>query len=727
LSAAFVSAHFTAWFAAPITSKDLYCMLRIPMFKLVMSLSSALLLLCGCASAVIDEAEHLSRTGRYEEALSKLDEALRARPNDPVLRTAHSRERERVLVQALVQADLARSAGRLNEAERLLERVRALDPQQARAATLARELSQARRDEAQRAASAAAAAAASSPTTPASSLAPNPASTLGAAFQKPVTLEFRDAQLRQVFEALARGSAVNFVFDKDVRADAKVTVFLRGVTLDEAVRVILSTQQLDRKVLNDSTVLIYPNTAAKQREHQELVTRSLYLVNADVKQALAMVRTMAKTRDLHADERLNALVIRDTPEVVALVEQLLASIDQPDPEVMLAVEVLEVASDKLDELGINWPDRVEFGIPGLAGNVTLNRSGEFRTSVLNPALAATLRGNSGATNLLANPTIRARNREKAKVQIGEKLPVFSTTAALNVGVSTTVTYIDVGLKLDVEPTVQLDGDVTIKVALEVSNLLREVAGPGGSLAYQVGTRLTTTSLRLKDGETQALAGLIKDEDRQRANGLPGLSRMPLLGSLFGVRSDSRNKTEIVMLITPRIVRNVSAPDPNAPAVAAGTDSLPGAPALRLRASARAGVGPARGGSAGSLASSTVDTNTDAQAQALAASSLGLLLASTAEARVGGTVSVTLNNRSSQRSVGELQFDANLLRPAAMAAAAIAASPGRVPYQLEPKAETVVIFRVLPAAAGQSVNVQASADQPVEGAAVVRIAPAEVPQ
>jgi general secretion pathway protein D len=496
------------------------------------------------------------------------------------------------------------------------------------------------------------------------------------------------------------------------------------VTLDEAVRVILSTQQLDRKVLNDSTVLIYPNTAAKQREHQELVTRSLYLVNADVKQALALVRTMAKTRDLHADERLNALVVRDTPEVVALVEQLLATIDQPDPEVMLAVEVLEVASDRLDELGIDWPSRVEFGIPGLSSNVPLNRSGEFRTSVLNPALVATLRGNAGAANLLANPTIRARNREKAKVQIGEKLPVFSTTAALNVGVSTTVTYLDVGLKLDVEPSVQLDGEVIIKVALEVSNLLSEVKGPGGSLAYQVGTRVTTTSLRLKDGETQALAGLIKDEDRQRAVGLPGLSRLPLLGSLFGVRSDSRNKTEIVMLITPRIVRNLVPLDARSGTLAAGTDSLPGATPLRLRSAGRAGVGLARGGAAGAAAGTAASAEPPAEPEATAAPAeptTGLLLAATPRARVGGTISVTLSNRANQRSSGELLFDANLLRPASLSSAAVAAAPGRLPFQLEPKAETVLVLRVLPAAAGQNVSVQVSADQTVEGTAVTTIA------
>ncbi len=685
--------------------------------------ATALLLLAGCALPVIDEADQLSRSGRYEAAYARLDDALRQQPDDAALRTAHSRQRDRVGVQALARADLALASGRLDEAERLVERVRALDAQQPRLGAIDGQLRQARQAQQQEAAQQAAqhatqqAAAALPAPTPAPPLPP----ALAAAYQKPVGLEFRDAPLRQVFEALARSSGVNFVFDKDVRGDARVTVFLRNVTLDEAMRVILATQQLDRKLLNDNTVLVYPNTAAKQREHQELVTRSLYLVNADARQLLGLVRTMTKTRDLYADERLNALVVRDTADVVRQVEQLIATLDLAEPEVMMAVEVMEVASNRLDELGLGWPDTVQYGLPGVAGQVSLGERANFRASVANPALLATLRGDAGATNLLANPTIRARNREKARVQIGEKLPVFTTTSAINVGVSTTVTYLDVGLKLDVEPTVQLDGDVTIKVALEVSNLLRERSGPGGSLAYQVGTRLTTTSLRLRDGQTQVLAGLINDEDRQRAVGVPRLSTLPLLGKLFGVQSDTRNKTEIVMLITPRIVRRLDPPSRAAATLLSGTDSQPGAAPLRLRNAARAGVALAAGGRAsprpwaGDNDSGAADSAAapdgaapDGAAPATPASLASVLLAATGEAAVGGTVAVTLANRSGLRISGELAFDGQSLQAASAGPASPAGAapgPGRAALQLAPRGDAVVVLRVLPAAAaGQTLTV-----------------------
>jgi general secretion pathway protein D len=535
---------------------------------------------------------------------------------------------------------------------------------------------------------------------------------LGPNFQKPVTLEFRDAPLRQVFEALSRSSAINFVFDKDVRADARVTVFLRGVTLDEALRVVLSTQQLDRKLLNESSVLIFPNTAAKQREHQELITRTLYLTNADVKQVQAMVRTIAKVRDIHIDERLNLLIVRDTPEVLRLVEKLIASVDLPEPEVMLEVEVMELATDQVDALGLQWPETINYGLPALdslgqvvgqvSGQVFLNERRGFRASIANPAIVATLRGTAGNSNILANPKIRVRNRDKAKVHIGQKLPVFTTTTNFTgaTSVAASVSYLDIGLKLDVEPTVQLDNDVVIKIGMEVSNLIRQVTGPGGTTAYEIGTRNTATVLRLADGETQVLAGLINDEDRKTAAGIPGLSRIPLLGRLFGTQTDTRNKTEVVLLITPRVVRNLAVPDASLTRLASGTDASPGAFSSLLRREARVGVGPSGGGAAPAAAPAPATA-----AAAMAPSGEATLkLDVTPQIPAGGTVSVALKNESGLAIKGELEYDASRLTPAQPVANAAA---GRYPLELPPRGERIVVLRALPPAAGQALNINIS--------------------
>ena len=515
--------------------------------------------------------------------------------------------RERSAAQLVQQTEALRAAGRLDEAGALLDRLAALQPQHARLPALRTELDRAHRHD-RLLAQARQALAGGKPALAEEKLRDvalehpghpglrplqmrlsdlqlrdTEIQTLGPAFQKPVSLEFRDAPLRSVFEALSRSAGVNFVFDREVRNDLRITAFLRNTTLDEAMRVVLGSNQLDRKLLNADTVLVFPATAAKQREHQELITRTLYLANADVKQAQNLARTIAKVRDVFIDERLNVMVFRDTPEVVRLVERLVASIDLPEPEVMLEVEVLEVATDRLDAIGLQWPDAIKFGLPASAGDmVDLGQRGSFRGSIANPALVATLRGTSGSANLLANPKIRVRNREKAKVHIGEKLPIFTTTSSVNVGVSSSVSYLDVGLKLDVEPSIGLDNEVAIRIGLEVSNLLRPVSGPAGSVAYQVGTRVTTTTLRLADGETQIISGLINDEDRRSAVGVPGLSGMPVLGALFGLNSSTRNKTEVVLLITPHVVRNLLLPDAALTRMPAGNDASPGAFSTQMR-------------------------------------------------------------------------------------------------------------------------------------------------
>src|SRR5207244_7543706 len=141
-------------------------------------------------------------------------------------------------------------------------------------------------------------------------------------------------------------------------ADAKATIFVRDTSIDEAMRIMLVTNQLDRKVLNDNSVLIYPNTPAKARDYKDLVVRSFYLANADVKQTATMVRQLVKTRDLFIDEKLNLLVIRDTPEAVRIVEKLIANQDKSEPEVMLEVEVLEIATNQLTAAGIQWPTQI---------------------------------------------------------------------------------------------------------------------------------------------------------------------------------------------------------------------------------------------------------------------------------------------------------------------------------------------------------------------------------
>jgi len=579
-----------------------------------------LVLAAGCAAqTALVEGRKLLMQGRTEEGIGRLEQGVKANPGDTGLLNYYVRSRDLYVNQLLYEAEKARLLGRSDEALGLLGRALTLSPGNARVQA---GLEAARAEQSQRAALAQARAlfeggraeealallkellgAAKPLQKEAQALqrrieesqlkaAAGLTAQLNPAYKKPVTLEFRDAPLKSVFEVLSRTSGINFVFDRDVRPDLRATIYVRETSIEDAVSFLLVTNQLEMKVLNENTILIYPNLPNKARDYQELVVKSFYLGNADVKQTLNLIKTVVKTRDVFIDERLNLLVMRDTPKAIRLAEKLIAAQDLAEPEVILELEVLEVTRSKMQNLGLQYPTQIGAGVEGAAGpgQATLREvqnfnSGLVALSITDPAIVINLKRQDGDTNLLANPRIRVKNREKAKVHIGDRVPVITTTSTANVGVSESVQYLDVGLKLDVEPNVYLDDQVGMKVGLEVSNIVKEIrpVSNTGTLTYQIGTRNTATVLRVANGETQVIAGLIQDEDRRTADKVPGLGDLPLLGRLFTNNNDSRTKTEIVLLITPYVVRNLDRPDAAVLEFRSGTEGSVGGSPFGLRA------------------------------------------------------------------------------------------------------------------------------------------------
>lgn len=417
---------------------------------------------------------------------------------------------------------------------------------------------------------------------------------LKAIYRTPVSLSFTSATVRQVFEALKLASGLNYMLDKDVQADVRVNIAVTNKPVEDVLRLITATNQLEHKILDGDTLLIYPKTSAKAAEYKDMVVRSFYLSNADVNKTSAMLKSIAKIKDVFVDERVSLLMIRDTPEVVRMAERLIAAQDMPEPEVMLELEVLEVNVNRLLEMGLRWPDTLAASVQGSLGTPGALTLSEFkdpsqslvRLSITNPVLSATLRSQKGNATLLANPRVRVRNKQSAKVMIGEKVPVITTSTTANVGVAESVSYLDVGLKLDIEPTIALDDDVTMKVSLEVSNILDVINRSSGTQTYRLGTRNTSTVLRVRDGETNVLAGLIQKEDRRSNSGIPGLNELPLVSKLFGGATDTDNRTEIILLITPRIVRNLDVPGLGQQEFLSGTESSVGAASIQLGSPAR---------------------------------------------------------------------------------------------------------------------------------------------
>lgn len=577
--------------------------MRIPNLSIALLL---VLLLCGCAAQqAYQDGLHLLETGKSEEGLARIETASKLDPDNSEYRSQYFRQRDLLVYQWLSRAEAAKAQGAWDEAGAYYQRTIKIDPENTRAKTgiisLRTERQQAQLlDEASaqfdkgnltEAGKLVRQVLTESPSNPAAVklrknietrqlLSNQTRSALKSKLTHPITIEFKDAPIQAVFENISKVAGINVIFDREVHPDSRVNLFVRDARIEDVIRFVLVTNQLEQRMLNSNTLFIYPATAQKLKDFRELQVRNFYLTNANAKDVATMLKGLVKAKDIYVDEKLNLIVMRDTPDVIHVAERVIAAQDIAEPEVMLEVEVLEVGTSLLSTIGVQYPSQISAGVMGAAGTAgsvklseILNRNSSMvNVTLTDPALAINLLHQDGDTNLLANPKIRVKNHEKANIHIGEKVPVISNTTTATGLIAQSVTYLDVGLMLDVEPTVHLDNDVAIKVGLEVSNISKTIQNTDGSVNYQVGTRKASTFLRLHDGETQILAGLIDKEDRKTANSVPGLGQLPILGHLFSNDSDSLTKTEIVLLITPHVVRNIVRPESPVEEFSSGTES-----------------------------------------------------------------------------------------------------------------------------------------------------------
>jgi general secretion pathway protein D len=596
---------------------------------------AAAVLLSGCAAQRLhSDAQAALAAGNTEQGLDQLRQASELDAGNAQYRIDYLNERQRAVLRRVALADEALQRDRLDEARAQWQRVLALDRHNERAVRGLAQIDERVRaaaalQEAQRLVTAGQHDLAQEalrrllrdqPQHPgalalqrslhdqlaADTLAREEQVGARAALRRPVSLQFRDANVRQVFEALARATQLNVILDRDVRTDLRTTLFVSDASVGDTIDLILMQNQLEKRVLNSNTLLIYPATPAKQKEYGELKVRSFQLSNIDAAHMANLIKTMLKTRDILTDPRTNMLVMRDTPEAITLAERLIAANDLPDPEVMLEVEVLELSGSRLSELGINWPTGVTVSTPGIgtgaANGLTVGdvrALGRDQLLITPLAVGANLKLVDSDANLLASPRIRTRNKEKARILVGDKVPVITNLISpQQSGQSNVITgsiqYLDVGIKLEVEPQVYADGDVGIRLNLEVSSVADVIKTASGQ-AYQIGTRSAQTVLRLKDGETQVLGGLINDQDRSGAQKVPGLGQLPILGRLFSTHSGDKKKSEIVLSITPRIIRPLTMPDAQVADLWSGSESTIRTRPLRIEplGSVRVGDGVPR--------------------------------------------------------------------------------------------------------------------------------------
>ncbi len=416
---------------------------------------------------------------------------------------------------------------------------------------------------------------------------------------QPVTLRFRDTDIKEVFEVLSRTAGVNIITDESLPAK-RVTTFFRDLPVREAFNLILVSNRLFAKRVSANTVIVIPDNPAKRQQYDELMVQTFYLTDADAKVAVNLLRTILNTRQIFVNEKLNALVVRETPEKIELARKLLAANDRGAAEVVIELEVLEVDWDRLENLGIDIQPRtyaVTLNLPtGIPVNDFWNTITTASTvSITNPSLILHLAKNDGSTKILANPTVRILDRQKARLLIGQRYPFqISSTASVPTVSGTTpgttptgavtttetrVEYRDTGLKLTLTPIIHLNGEVTVELNFEISAIGAPIIGLGANAAATppVNTRNLDTFIKVKNGETRLLGGLLQTTDSSANSRIPGLSEIPLLGRLFVSGDQQQQRTDVLISLTPRLVKILDRPEADVELFPSGTADSFGAP------------------------------------------------------------------------------------------------------------------------------------------------------
>jgi general secretion pathway protein D len=406
----------------------------------------------------------------------------------------------------------------------------------------------------------------------------------------PITLNFQQVGLKDAFTVLSRLSGINFIFDEEV-ADDRVTVTLEKASFAQALDILLKMNDLGKRVLNGKTIILFPRTPEKIKQYEDQVIQVFYLSNIDAKKAINMLRTMLQLRKIYVHEELNALVVRDKPEVIRLAQQVIEASDHPDSEVVFDLELVQVRHG--DELNLG-PKLSTYSVSAGFGNKpnaetivdeTIDPLTRDATNLVYsfsnlesfytlPTATFEFAKTLSDTEILANPKIRVKNKEKAKVHIGTREPITTTSTSGEI-VSTNVQYVDVGVKLDIEANIQLDETVVTGLTLEVSTVSdRRIIEESGTTLLTITTTNAQTALTLKDGERTIIGGLIRDDLNSTREALPFIEKIPIIGNLLSNRSRNKQKLEILLSITPHIVRRVEVPRPEVATIWSGGEDDP---------------------------------------------------------------------------------------------------------------------------------------------------------
>jgi general secretion pathway protein D len=417
---------------------------------------------------------------------------------------------------------------------------------------------------------------------------------------RPISLNFPTPKpIKQIYQSLAAAAGINVVFDPQLKDD-NVTIVLNNIEFQKALETLMRQENHFYKVIDEKTILIAADNPQNRKTYEDLVLRTFYLSNGDLTDVSNAIRSLLQTTRISVNKAENSITLRDTADKVAIAERIVEQNDKQLSEVVIDVELLQVNSDKIQEIGLLLQSySVGVGLPSPGGTTDLGvtvpggnagGTGSFTWNVLksvsvnslvfsipNQATLNFIKNNTDS-ELLAKPQLRISEGQKAQLIIGDKTPIptttfnTSTTAGTNVVPITSFTYQDVGIKIDVEPRVHHNREVTLKLTLEVSQLGANIPFGQGQFAPQIGTRTITSNIRLKDGETNFLAGLYRTDKTKTVTTIPFLGDIPVLGRLFSDHNTEIKSTDLVLTLTPHIIRIPDITEEDVTPVYVGTDS-----------------------------------------------------------------------------------------------------------------------------------------------------------
>ncbi len=389
----------------------------------------------------------------------------------------------------------------------------------------------------------------------------------------PVSLKFKQTPIVNVFEVLTKIAGINFIFDKDLK-ESKVTLFLTDVSFGRFMEILLKTNNLAARAVDEKTLIIYPDTPAKRREYQNLRVRTFYLAHLKAQKAAGLLSKILKARDITVNEKLNSIIIRGSEDVIAIASKIITANDRLPAEALLSVEILEVSRSKEKQFGLEYSESFTIGLGEKTSGVSadtglvdwismadLDTLSNKELIMSTPQATLNILKQDTDTRLLANPQLRVKNGEKASILIGERIPlrvnrrVDSSTG----DVTSDYQYHDVGVKMEVEPVINMNSEISMKILLDVSSLGPNV-GTVDDPQYSINTRTASSVLTVHDGELVIFGGLIKDIERKTIRKVPLLGDIPAIGHLFSNQDSDRTNTDILMVIKPIIIRNQTVPE-----------------------------------------------------------------------------------------------------------------------------------------------------------------------